>query len=309
MRLFRSARWLMLALLACAIPASSYAGVFISINFAPPILPVYEQPPCPEPNLMWTPGYWAYGDEGYFWVPGAWVPAPFEGGLWTPGYWGWNAGVNYGGGFLGVGFAGGEWRGGVFAYNTAVMHVNTTVIHNTYVNETIVHNTTIVNNNHVAYSGGPGGIQHQPTAEERVAEHETHTPPTSFQAQHVQSAQSNKMSYAKANGGHPTMLAASKPLAVEQRPAPPRPAITASNPRAATPGNLARPATAGAPQNNAVRPSTAATTPRPNYSTTAPRTNTPEYKAPAKENNTYKAPPPPHANAHPAEKPKPEKHE
>jgi hypothetical protein len=333
MHQFRPARWLMLALLACVIPASSYAGVFISINFAPPVLPVYEQPPCPEPNLMWTPGYWAYGDEGYFWVPGAWVPAPFEGGLWTPGYWGWNAGlyvfhpgywgyhvgyyggVNYGGGFLGVGFAGGEWRGGTFAYNTAVMHVNTTVIHNTYVNETIVHNTTIVNNNHVAYSGGPGGIQHQPTSEERIAEHETHTAPTTFQAQHVQTAQANKMSYAKANGGHPTMLAASKPLAVESRPAPPRPAVTASNPRVGAPGNVARPATAGAPANNSMRPNTAVaprantTTPRPNYATPPARTNTQEYKAPPRENNTYKAPPPPKGNAHPAEKTKPEKRE
>jgi len=29
--------------------------VFISVGFAPPVLPVYEQPLCPEPGLMWTP--------------------------------------------------------------------------------------------------------------------------------------------------------------------------------------------------------------------------------------------------------------
>ena len=28
--------------------------------------------------------------SGYFWVPGAWVPAPYEGALWTPAYWGWS---------------------------------------------------------------------------------------------------------------------------------------------------------------------------------------------------------------------------
>ncbi len=187
---------------------------------------------------MWTPGYWAYGDEGYFWVPGAWVPAPYVGALWTPGYWGWGGGlyvfhpgywgyhvgyyggVNYGFGYMGVGFVGGEWRGGHMAYNTAVIHVNETVIHNTYVNETIVHQNTIVNNNHVAYAGGPGGIQHQPNPEERIAERETHTAPTSFQSQHIAAAQSNHQSYAKVNGGRPATLAVARPLAMENHPAP-----------------------------------------------------------------------------------------
>jgi hypothetical protein len=138
MRLLRSARWLLLALVITLIPVSSQAGVFISVGFAPPVLPVYEQPPCPEPGLMWTPGYWAYGPDGYYWVPGAWVPAPYEGALWTPPYWGWSGGlyvlhegywgrhigyyggVNYGFGYGGIGFAGGEWHGHDFRYNTAV---------------------------------------------------------------------------------------------------------------------------------------------------------------------------------------------
>src|ERR1700733_893254 len=150
MRLFRSARWILMTLLLCLVPASSYAGVFISVGFAPPVLPVYEQPVCPEPGLMWTPGYWGYGPDGYYWVPGAWVPAPYEGALWTPGYWGWGGGlyvwhpgywgrhvgyyggVNYGFGYMGVGFAGGLWVGGAFRYNTAVMRVGPG-IHNTYI--------------------------------------------------------------------------------------------------------------------------------------------------------------------------------
>ena len=132
MRMLRFVRILFLAMLMCSITASAFAGVAISINIAPPVMPVYVQPPCPQPGLMWTPGYWAYGPEGYYWVPGAWVPAPYSGALWTPGYWGfagglyvWHTGywgphvgfyggINYGFGYFGFGFAGGEWRGGIF---------------------------------------------------------------------------------------------------------------------------------------------------------------------------------------------------
>jgi hypothetical protein len=238
MRLFRSARLLLLALAVLLLPAVSNAGVFISVNFGPPVLPVYVQPPCPGDGLMWTPGYWAYGPDGYYWVPGAWVPAPFEGALWTPGYWGWSnslfiwhpgywgrhvgyyGGVNYGFGYMGVGFAGGEWRGGVFAYNTAAWNVNRTVIHNTYVNETIIHNTTIVNDRHVAYSGGPGGIQHQPQPEERIAEREQHVAPTTYQSQHENTARTDRTAYAKNNGGRPQNVAVVRPLAEEKHTAP-----------------------------------------------------------------------------------------
>src|SRR5580692_5577923 len=196
MKILRFTRWLVLVALLSLVPASSYAGVFISVGFAPPVLPVYVQPECPEPGLMWSPGYWAYGDDGYYWVPGAWVPAPYEGALWTPPYWGFEGGAylfhpGYWGrhvGYMGGGFVGGEWHGHDFAYNTAVVQVNRTVIRNTYVNETIVHNTTIVNNNHVAYSGGPGGIRHDPTNEERVAMRESHAAPTPIQQQHIQAA-------------------------------------------------------------------------------------------------------------------------
>ena len=58
------------------LPATqAHAGVFISVGFAPPVLPVYVQPPLPAPGYIWTPGYWAYGDAGYYWVPGVWVHA------------------------------------------------------------------------------------------------------------------------------------------------------------------------------------------------------------------------------------------
>ena len=250
MRLFRSARWILMALLLCLVPASSYAGVFISVGFAPPVLPVYVQPECPQPGLMWTPGYWAYGDDGYYWVPGAWVPAPYEGALWTPPYWGWSGGlyvwhpgywgphvgyyggVNYGFGYMGIGFAGGIWRGHDFVYNTAVVRVNTTIIHNTYIDRTVVERNTIVNDRHVAFSGGPGGINHPPAPEERAAMNEHHLAPTSFQTQHMNSAMSDHNSYFKANGGHPQNLAVARPLPAENHPAP-----SFNNNHGATPGN------------------------------------------------------------------------
>ena len=233
MRLFRSVRWALLALVLSVVPASAFAGVFISVGFAPPALPVYEQPPCPEPGWMWTPGYWAYGPDGYYWVPGAWVPAPYEGALWTPGYWGWSGGlyvwhggywgphvgyyggVNYGFGYMGIGFIGGRWHGHDFEYNRAVMHVDETRVRNVYVDRTVIVNHTVINDRHVAYSGGPGGINHAPAAEERMAMNERHTAPTSFQSQHMNAAMNDHNSYARANGGHPQTMAVQRPLGMQ----------------------------------------------------------------------------------------------
>lgn len=242
MNILRSLRWLILAAAVgwMAAPAPAQISIGISVHFGPPVLPVYVQPMCPAPNLMWTPGHWQWDPDfgDYYWVPGAWVPVPYVGALWTPGYWGWSnglymwhagywgphigyyGGVNYGGGYMGIGFAGGTWNGGVFAYNTAVVNVNRTVITNVYINRTIVEQTTIVNVNHVAYSGGPGGIQHQPTPEEQIAEHDQHVPATRFQTQHQESARQDKSNFSKNNGGHPTHFAEQKPLAAETHPAP-----------------------------------------------------------------------------------------
>ena len=209
-------------------PVASYAGVFLSVRFGPPALPVYTQPICPGDGYLWNPGYWAYGDEGYYWVPGVWVEPPSVGLLWTPGYWGYNnglyvfnagywgphvgfyGGINYGFGFGGFGFSGGEWRGGRFAYNTAYSNVNTTVIHNTYINRTTINNTTI-NNSHTSFNGGTGGIQARPTAQEQQFAHENHVPPTAAQESHIQTAHSIPGNFAKANGGHPAMAALQRP--------------------------------------------------------------------------------------------------
>jgi len=60
----RNIRLLFLTLLILAIPAISFAQFGVSVQIAPPGLPVYEQPAIPAAGYMWTPGYWASGDEG-----------------------------------------------------------------------------------------------------------------------------------------------------------------------------------------------------------------------------------------------------
>ena len=222
----RAVRTLFLAFLVSLVPASSFAGVFLSINIAPPVLPVYAQPVCPGPDYLWTPGYWAYADAGYYWVPGTWVMAPQPGFLWTPGYWGfagglyaWHGGywgphvgfyggVNYGFGYGGVGFFGGRWEGGHFAYNSAVMHVNTTVIHNTYIDRTVIRTTVV---NRTAFNG-PGGINARPNGQEQAAMRESHFQPTSEQLSHEHAAGANRTNFASVNGGRPANAAVSRPL-------------------------------------------------------------------------------------------------
>jgi hypothetical protein len=203
-------------------PAGS-AG--ISITIPPPVLPVYALPPIPGPDYIWAPGYWAYGDDDYYWVPGTWVLAPEPGLLWTPGYWawhdgvyGWNAGywgphigyyggINYGFGYGGHGYDGGHWDHGAFFYNTAVIHVNTTIIRNTY-NKIVINNTTI---NKVSFNGGQGGTTAKPNSHELEFANEHHVPATEIQSQHEHSASGNHALFASVNHGAPPIGATAKP--------------------------------------------------------------------------------------------------
>ena len=197
----------------------------VTAEIPPPPLPVYEQPPLPEPGYLWTPGYWNYGPAGYFWVPGTWVMPPRVGVLWTPGYWGfvggvylfhagyWGphvgfyGGVNYGHGYFGDGYHGGRWENNHFAYNTSVTNVNTTIVHNTY-NETVINNTTV---NRVSYNGGAGGVRAVATPAENAAMHERHVPPTAVQAQHFQAASQDRALQASVNQGRPPVAATPHP--------------------------------------------------------------------------------------------------
>jgi hypothetical protein len=213
-----------LALVAPASRPSAQVVVGVSIRVAPPILPVYVQPPIPGPRYIWCPGYWAWGDDDYYWVPGTWVLAPAEGLLWTPGYWGWRdglylwnagywgprvgfyGGINYGYGYTGVGFQGGYWSGGVFRYNSSVTNFGSVHITNVY-NKTVINNTTVTN---VSFNGGTGGATARPTAEEQAAALDKHVSPTAAQTQHQQVASTNRALFASVNKGSPAIAATSK---------------------------------------------------------------------------------------------------
>jgi len=215
-----------LLLLAMSAAAFGQFGIGISISIAPPALPVYEQPICPTEGYLWTPGYWGYGDAGYFWVSGDWIQPPQVGYLWTPGYWGWGenayafhegywgqtvgfyGGISYGFGYTGNGYQGGRWNNNQFEYNTSVNRVDTTVIHNTY-------NTTVVENNtRVSFNGGTGGVQAHATAQEEAAGREHHIAPVAAQTARVQEARSNPEMRATANHGAPSAAAVAKTQAV-----------------------------------------------------------------------------------------------
>jgi YXWGXW repeat-containing protein len=224
-------RALLCALCLLGLSAASHAGNFsvgLTVAIAPPMLPVYVQPPCPAPDYLWTPGYWAYdGDDGYYWIPGTWVVAPAAGLFWTPGYWaavdefyswhpgywaphvGFYGGINYGFGFFGIGFAGGYWHDHEFFYNRAVANV-------TNVNVTNVYNTTIVNNqvNHVSYNGG-GGVQARPSGAELAVARQPHYGATPVQRSHAEAARAVPSLLASVNKGRPPIAATARPAVFE----------------------------------------------------------------------------------------------
>ena len=224
MRRLGLATLFLFALASLALPATSMAQN-LCITMAPPELPVYEQPAIPAPGYLWTPGYWAYGSDGYFWVPGTWVLPPTAGVLWTPGYWAWRdgnyawnagywgphvgfyGGVNYGFGYVGVGFEGGRWDNGVFAYNRAVTNFGGVTITNVYEKTVIVD----ANVTRTSFNGGAGGTKAQPAAQEQAAAHEQHVAATPAQSQHQETASTNKALLASENHGQPAIAATAKP--------------------------------------------------------------------------------------------------
>jgi hypothetical protein len=231
---FTAALALPVAALSLMAAPEAHAGVFIgvSVGIAPPVLPVYVQPAIPAPGYLWTPGYWNYADGGgYYWVPGVWVQPPSVGLLWTPAWWGYDGGfyrfhggywgphvgfyggINYGFGYGGVGFFGGEWRGGAFFYNHAYANFGGAHVTNVY-------NRTVIVNNHstVAFNGGRGGIQAQPSAEERGYMNERHVQPTANQTQHEQIARNTPGQHFSQNHGNPAVRAAASPAAYAAHP-------------------------------------------------------------------------------------------
>jgi hypothetical protein len=203
-------------------------GVGVVVDFAPPPLPVYDQPPIPGPDYIWVPGYWAWDDDDYdyYWVPGTWVLAPEPGLLWTPGWWGWEdggygfhdgywapevgyyGGVVYGFGYTGDDYEGGYWRDNHFFYNRNVTKITNVNITNVY------NKTVVINHGATASFNGPGGITARPTPQQMAAAKLRHVPPTPQQVQHVSIAKTTPVLHAAANHGAPPVAATAKPGAL-----------------------------------------------------------------------------------------------
>ena len=234
----------------------------------PPPLPEYEQPPCPDPDYLWTPGYWAWGPSGYYWVPGVWVAAPYEGALWTPGYWaflggayrfhhgfwglhiGFYGGIDYGYGYTGYGYYGGYWRDRHFFYNTAVNRVNVTVVRNVYARNVMVDNRVVNGRivNRVSYNGGRGGLAVRPRPAELAVLREQRIPPMQSQLAVRREAEGNRAQFYNQNHGRPQITAAARPVAADRSlPSPlPRTAMM-QNGRDAYRGNGAQQGPNGSP--------------------------------------------------------------
>jgi WXXGXW repeat (2 copies) len=204
----------------------------------PPPLPYYDQPPAPDPDYLWTPGYWAWGPEGYYWVPGCWVAAPYTGALWTPGYWGflggryrfhrgfWGlhigfyGGIDYGFGYTGHGYYGGYWDHDHFRYNTAVNRVDDRVIRNVYVRNVVVNNVVVNNRivNRTSFNGGRGGVDARPLVAEAAVLHEQRHAPMASQIQVEREASQNRQQFFNQNRGRPAVVANVRPVVADRAP-------------------------------------------------------------------------------------------
>jgi hypothetical protein len=221
MHVIGSLRALFFTAVLFVLSAAAVAQVRITVAFGPPPLPIYEQPLCPGDGYMWTPGYWAWADQDYYWVPGTWILAPEVGLLWTPPWWGWDGGVfvfnegfwgpeigfyggiDYGFGYFGTGFVGGRWNSGHFFYNSSVTNVNVTNVYNERVD--------VQTTSHVSYNGGQGGIDARPTPAEEAAASQHHVGPVAAQTQNSNAARGNPDLRASANQGKPPIAATGRP--------------------------------------------------------------------------------------------------
>lgn len=217
-----------IAATAIAITPLLHAEISLSINIAPPALPIYAQPPIPGEGYLWTPGYWSWNayDNDYYWIPGTWVAAPFMGALWTPGYWdagysggyfwhrgywgshiGYYGGINYGFGYGGNGYQGGYWNHGSFNYNRTVNNITNNYITNVYSSRI----TVMPHASRVSYNSGHGGVQVPATKNEQMINAMPHNQQTQRQAQHEQATYAHTDSRMAVNHGMPRVAATPEP--------------------------------------------------------------------------------------------------
>ena len=171
----------------------------------------------PETATSGLPATGPGGQTGYYWVPGAWVEAPYMGALWTPGYWGfyggrylfypgyWGlhigfyGGINYGFGYVGFGYEGGYWNSGRFFYNRVYNHIRAEACITSITIAPMCTSPMVLAPAIVAEWRRPG-----PSApSEGAAWHEPTAPRMSTQVQHAQAYQTNRGQLATHNNGQP----------------------------------------------------------------------------------------------------------
>jgi hypothetical protein len=258
--------------------AQAQVGVAITAGIAPPLLPVYDQPPIPAAGYVWIPGYWAWDGYEYYWTPGYWATPPAVGLYWTPPYWAWAdgdytfypgfwgptvgfyGGIAYGFGYTGVGYDGGYWQNNQFVYNAAVDNFGGANIVNAY-------SRPVANrNNRVAFSGGNGGVVARPT-QGQIAARAHGMPPTAAQAQHQQMASRDPALRFNANHGQPPIAAIQRASGFHGAHATAATNAPEKRQQAAAPSPPVRPGVAQAPP---AHPQAAAPPARPEVATHAP---------------------------------------
>ena len=169
-----------------------------AIHKLPADYPIYWVPGTwvlpPEPELLWTPGYWGW-DDGYY---------VFHEGYWGP-HIGFYGGVVYGFGYDGVGYEGGYWRNGAFFYNRTVNNISNASITKVYSKTVIINNRT-----NVSFNGGAGGTTAKPTPEQLAVAKEHHVVATADQTRHAREAAKDPALSLASNHGHPTVAATTR---------------------------------------------------------------------------------------------------
>ena len=217
---------------ALAFAPHADARVYVSVNIAPPLLPIYSQPPIPAPGYYWVPGYWAWDEYyGYYWVPGCWVRPPYAGALWTPGYWAWEdgaygyypgywgltvgyyGGIDYGFGYGGIGYYGGYWRSNNFFYNKTVNNITINNITNVYTGSPPA--GAVVTTSRASFTG-PNGVNHLPTQTELANSRQAHTDAVAAQVRQQTLASHQSSQRVAANHGVPPIAATTRAGVMER---------------------------------------------------------------------------------------------
>jgi hypothetical protein len=166
---------------------------------------------------------------------------------------GFYGGINYGFGYVGLGYEGGYWNGTRFFYNRNYNHLNTRVVRNVYSYNAGNRGGYAGNRGGVnaggrgsynagsrgasgagpSFNGGARGVQAQPRPAEAAAAREPYAPRMSTQVQHAQSYASNRGQLASQNHGRPATPAVSRPLTADRnvRPTASRGGQSRGNPR------------------------------------------------------------------------------